>query len=104
MADGGLVIKVELAGIRREELELTAEAGQLRISGQRPDGCRGSKCNFLLMEINYGAFESVIQSRKVSIWGKRAPCTRTGFCGSTCPRGSALGKKPRSAPIVNEAE
>ena len=59
--DGGLVIKVELAGMRREDLELTIEGNRLRISGQRPDGCRSPKCKFLVMEINYGAFETVIE-------------------------------------------
>lgn len=59
--DEGLVIKVELAGMRREDLALTVEDNRLRISGNRPDGCRASKCNFLVMEINYGRFESVIE-------------------------------------------
>ena len=59
--DDGLVIKVELAGMRREDLELTIEGNRLRISGQRPDGCRAPKCKFLVMEINYGFFESVIE-------------------------------------------
>ncbi len=57
----GLVIKVELAGMKREDLELTVEGNRLRINGQRPDGCRGPKCKFLVMEINYGSFESVIE-------------------------------------------
>jgi HSP20 family protein len=56
-----LGIKVELAGIRREDLELTVEGNHLKISGQRADGCRTAKCNFLVMEINYGAFESLIE-------------------------------------------
>ncbi|MDB6026124.1 MAG: heat-shock protein Hsp20 [Verrucomicrobiales bacterium] len=60
-AETGLVIKVELAGMRREDLELTIEENRLRISGQRPDGCRAPKCKFLVMEINYGFFESVIE-------------------------------------------
>src|SRR5438477_9160655 len=59
--EGQLVIKVELAGMRREDLELTVEGNRLMISGQRPDGCRASKCKFLVMEINYGSFESVIE-------------------------------------------
>jgi len=57
----GLVIKVELAGMRREDLELTIEGNRLRISGQRPDECRPPKCKFLIMEINYGSFESIIE-------------------------------------------
>src|SRR5881396_2867814 len=59
--DGGLVIKVELAGMRKEDLELAVEGNRLKISGQRPDGCRAPKCTFLVMEINYGAFESIIE-------------------------------------------
>lgn len=61
VSDSGLVIKVELAGMQRENLELTVEGDNLRISGQRPDGCRAPQCKFLAMEINYGAFETVIQ-------------------------------------------
>jgi len=59
--DSGLVIKVELAGMRSENLEITVEGSRLRISGNRPDGCRAAKCRFLVMEINYGPFESVLE-------------------------------------------
>src|SRR5204863_1905925 len=61
VTDNGLVIKVELAGMRSEHLEITVEGNRLRISGSRPDGCRASKCSFLVMEINYGPFESVLE-------------------------------------------
>jgi HSP20 family protein len=63
LCDAGLVIKVELAGMQRENLELTVEeeGSRLRISGHRPDGCRGAQCKFLAMEIDYGAFETVIE-------------------------------------------
>ena len=56
-----LVIKVELAGMSRENLELTVEGNRLMISGHRPDGSRACKCKFLVMEINYGHFECVIE-------------------------------------------
>ena len=59
--DNGLVVKVELAGMRSENLEITVEGNRLRISGDRPDGCRAPKCNFLVMEINYGPFESALE-------------------------------------------
>jgi HSP20 family protein len=62
LSGGHLVVKVELAGMRREDLELAVEGNRLLIRGQRPDGCRGSaKCKFLVMEINYGSFECVIE-------------------------------------------
>lgn len=59
--DGGLVIKVELAGMRSDNLEIILEGNRLRISGNRPDGCRAPKCSFLVMEIDYGPFESVLE-------------------------------------------
>jgi HSP20 family protein len=61
VSDAGLVIKVELAGMQRENLELTVEDGNLRISGERPDGCRPPQCKFQAMEISYGGFETVIE-------------------------------------------
>jgi HSP20 family protein len=59
--DNGVVVKVELAGMRSEHLEITVDGNRLRISGNRPDGCRAAKCSFLVMEINYGPFESVLE-------------------------------------------
>jgi len=60
-SDSGLVVKVELAGMRSENLEITVEGSRLRISGDRPDTCRAHKASFLVMEINYGPFESVLE-------------------------------------------
>src|SRR5262245_56090967 len=61
VSEVGMVIKVELAGMRSEDLQITVEGNRLRISGQRNDGCRAPKCTFLVMEINYGPFESVLE-------------------------------------------
>lgn len=57
----GAVIKVELAGISREDLELAVDGLRLTISGARRDQCRTGKCSFQAMEIHYGAFESVVE-------------------------------------------
>ena len=59
--DEGLVVKVELAGMKSDSLEITVEGNRLRIAGTRPDGCRAPKCNFLVMEISYGPFESILE-------------------------------------------
>ena len=59
--DEGLVIKVELAGMKSDSLEITVEGNRLRIAGNRPDGCRAPKCSFLVMEISYGPFESILE-------------------------------------------
>ncbi len=61
VTDDGLVIKVELAGMRSENLEIIVEGNRLHIRGERSDGCRAPKCKFLLMSINYGAFESLLE-------------------------------------------
>jgi HSP20 family protein len=57
----GAVIKVELAGIRKEDLELTVEGSRMTISGVRRDECRNGSPSFQVMEIHYGAFESVVE-------------------------------------------
>src|SRR6266700_1229805 len=59
--DSGLVVKIELAGMRSDHLEITVEGNLLRITGDRPDGCRAPKCSFRVMEINYGPFERVLE-------------------------------------------
>jgi HSP20 family protein len=59
--DNGLVVKVEMAGMKSDSLEITVEGNRLRIAGNRPDGCRADKCNFLVMEISYGPFESMLE-------------------------------------------
>jgi HSP20 family protein len=61
VTDSGLVIKVELAGMRSDSLEITIEGNVVRISGNRPDCCRAAKCSFLMMEINYGPFERMLE-------------------------------------------
>lgn len=61
VAEEGLVIKVELAGMRKEDLQLVIEGNKVKINGHRPDGCRAPKCKFLVMEINYGAFQNIIE-------------------------------------------
>src|ERR1700684_2047362 len=61
VSEAGIIIKVELSGMQREDLELMIDANRLKISGQRSDGCRNAQCKFLVMEINYGTFECMIE-------------------------------------------
>ncbi len=60
VTDAGLVIKVELAGMKSDSLEISVEGQRLRINGERSDGCRAAQCSFLIMEISYGPFEAVL--------------------------------------------
>jgi HSP20 family protein len=59
--EDGLVIKVELAGMRPEDLALAVEGQRLWITGQRPDSSRLPGIKFLVMEIHYGSFECVLE-------------------------------------------
>lgn len=54
-----LVVKMELAGIDREDLEITLNDRLLLVRGFRRDPCRQSqkRCSFRQMEIDYGYFE-----------------------------------------------
>ena len=58
--DAGLVVKAELAGMKSDSLEIYVDGNRLRISGVRPDCCRAAHCSFLVMEITYGPFETVM--------------------------------------------
>jgi HSP20 family protein len=104
IAENGLVIKVELAGIRREDLELSAEDQRLIISGYRPDCCRATnaKCEFLVMEINYGPFESIIEvPGGYDLTGAKA-IYQNGFLRIDVPKRNHPRTKPHSVPIDNE--
>jgi HSP20 family protein len=58
--EGGLVVKVELAGMKSDSLDIVVEGSRLRISGVRQDSCRSMQSSFLVMEITYGPFETVL--------------------------------------------
>jgi len=89
VADGNLVIKVELAGMRSDDLELTIDGNRLMISGQRPDGARTSKCKFLVVEINYGPFECVIEIPPGYELGKARAAYQNGFLNVEVPQTAA---------------
>ncbi|HWD20272.1 MAG TPA: Hsp20/alpha crystallin family protein [Verrucomicrobiae bacterium] len=79
LSGGSVIIKVELAGMQRENLELFVDGNKLRISGQRPDGCRPPQCKFLMMEINYGPFESAIEIPPGYDLGRAKASYQNGF-------------------------
>ncbi|MEW6158546.1 MAG: Hsp20/alpha crystallin family protein [Verrucomicrobiota bacterium] len=94
VCDEGLVIKVELAGMRKEDLELVVEGNRVKISGHRPDGCRAPKCKFLVMEINYGAFETVIELPSGYDLGQAKAAYQNGFLRIDVPLKDPSSKNP----------
>lgn len=102
VCDEGLVIKVELAGMRREDLELVVESNRVKITGHRPDGCRAAKCKFLVMEINYGGFETVIELPKGYDLRQARASYQNGFLRIDVPvQGGSL--PPRVSGVVASA-
>src|SRR5438552_9157635 len=99
VTDNGLVIKVELSGMRNENLEITVEGNRLRISGNRPDGCRAAKCSFLVMEINYGPFESVLELPAGYELGQAKAAYLNGFLRIDVPL-SVRPSKSAKVPIA----
>ena len=55
-----LVIRAEIAGVTRDHLQISTEGNQIRVRGCRADAKRSSSCRFLVMEIDFGCFESVV--------------------------------------------
>jgi HSP20 family protein len=102
VTEGTLVIKVELAGMRREDLELTVEGNRLMISGQRPDSSRGTKCKFLVMEINYGPFECVIEIPPGYDLTEAKAAYQNGFLRIDVPQTTRSASKAVLVPISEE--
>jgi HSP20 family protein len=98
--DTGLVIKVELPGMKSENLEITVEGNRLRISGNRPDCCRPPHCSFLVMEINYGPFESVLELPPGFDLGQAKAMYVNGFLRVDVPPASRPYSKTTRVPIA----
>jgi HSP20 family protein len=58
--DDTIVIKVELAGISKDDLDLSVEGNRMTVSGMRRDEHRSMDCRFQVMEIDYGEFSTSI--------------------------------------------
>ncbi|RME93756.1 MAG: Hsp20/alpha crystallin family protein [Verrucomicrobia bacterium] len=99
LTDDGLVIKVELAGMRKEDLELTVENHVLRIRGERHDGCRSHRCRFVVMEISYGRFESLIELPEGYDLSAAKASYQNGFLRIEVPFASSQRSEPFPVPI-----
>lgn len=55
-----VVVRVELAGVKREEVKVWLEGNTLKISGERYDNSTGEKRVYHRLEVGYGYFECLI--------------------------------------------
>jgi len=97
--EGGLVVIVELAGLRQEDLEIAVEGNQLLITGQRRDGIRGRGIKFLVMEINYGVFECVIEVPPGYDLGRSKAAYQNGFLTVEVPHVARSSPKATQIPV-----
>ena len=58
---GGWVVKVELAGVTPDELEVEISGDTLRVAGVRRDGAVTESVSYHQLEIVYSRFERVIR-------------------------------------------
>jgi len=101
--DTGLVVKVELPGMKSENLEITVDEGsRLRIRGNRPDCCRAAKCSFLVMEISYGPFESEIELPDGFDLSKAKAIYVNGFLRVDVPAASQPHFKTTKVPVAGD--
>ncbi len=56
-----VILKMELAGVAADSIDLTAEGRVLRIRGVRPQECPGPECEYRQAEIRYGQFERAFE-------------------------------------------
>ena len=85
-----LMVKMEIAGIEREDLEITLKDRLLLVRGRRKDTCRqrDQRCVFRQMEIDYGFFERRIVIPR-SVDGSRVRAQfRNGFLQIELPKSS----------------
>src|SRR3954468_15573058 len=84
-AAGELIIKAELAGMSREEIEIAIEGQRLTVSGQRPDP-DGKHSTALVTEMHHGRFESVLEAPNIFDLSQAHIAHENGMLGILAPR------------------
>lgn len=57
----GWLVKLDLAGVRPQDITLTTEGNRLTVSGCRRDSLATQGCNYHRLEIAYSCFERTIE-------------------------------------------
>jgi HSP20 family protein len=95
-----VVVKVELAGVREEDIHLTVEEGQLVLTGHRDNVHEGEKRVYHEMDVNYGEFRAEI-FMPVPIDEEKAHASyHQGFLTIVLPKATAEKPKPKHVPIT----
>lgn len=101
LADNRLIINVELAGMRREDVELCIDGNRLVISGQRPDCGRPPGSSFMVMEINYGPFACEFELPEGYDLGQAVAAYQNGFLKIEIPQTiRAISRRQKVLPFT----
>lgn len=87
--------------MRREDLDLAVDGQRMIISGSRSDCSREANSKFLVMEINYGAFESVIDVPDGYDLNKARAIYQNGFLRVEIPA-SGRSSRRRKIPVSDD--
>jgi HSP20 family protein len=101
--EAGLVVKVELAGMKSDSLDIVVEGNRLRISGVRPDFCRSPHSSFLVMEISYGPFETILDLPSDYDLSQAKAIYLNGFLRIEVPPAQSQQTKTKRVPISEGA-
>lgn len=96
------VVKMEVAGINREDVEITLDDRTLIVRGYRPDPCRQGQCKFRQVEIDYGQFERRFVIPKSVVANRVTANYRNGFLVIELPK-SAKTEHATVTVIVEQA-
>lgn len=90
--DNVLVVLIEAAGVKPEDLKVVLDKGILRISGKREDPFEGEQKNFYSMEIPFGEFERRINLPYEVDADKAEVSTECGFVQIILPISPSIEK------------
>jgi HSP20 family protein len=84
--EDSLVIVLEIAGVRADDIQVLFEKGLLSISGTRTESCPAPKTQLHQMEIDYGYFERTLRVPFPLSADEIKATYREGFLTITIPK------------------
>lgn len=94
-----LVIRLELAGVDRDHMEITLRENTLTVRGYRHSGSHAQRVYFHQAEISYGPFEKVIVLPERLVAGAIAAHLRQGFLEITIDKNEGQVHQRREVQI-----
>lgn len=102
--DTALVVTVEIAGVREDELQVVVDDTVLHITGTRPNVAPHSKRTYHEMGIAYGPFEAEVFLPFPVVIDEVDAVYENGFLRVTLPRAQATRIVPRAGEPATDGE